>query len=95
MKLQKQILGFDELNVLNNNESSSSSGGSVSSYDAGNVELPDSAQLMAEQIKAGQWVQAANTLTSTLNGMVASVDWNGIGAKIGNASARKNEKHGT
>lgn len=78
-KLKKQIMGFDELNVLNDNESSSSG------YDAGSVELPDFSKLMAEQIKAGQWAQAADTLTSKLNDMVSNVDWDGIGAKIGNA----------
>lgn len=86
-KLQRQLASFDELNILNSKEDNSSGGGSggAAGYDMGDVKLPDFAQLMAEQIKAGKWGEAATTLTSALNDMVASVDWAGIGAKIATA----------
>lgn len=86
-KLQRQLASFDELNILNSKEDNSSGSGSGggAGYDMGDVKLPDFAQLMAEQIKAGQWGEAATTLTSALNDMVASVDWAGIGAKIATA----------
>ena len=86
-KLQRQLASFDELNILNSKEDDSSGSGSGggAGYDMGDVKLPDFAQLMAEQIKAGQWGEAATTLTSALNDMVASVDWAGIGAKIATA----------
>lgn len=83
-KLKKQLMSFDELNVLSSTEESSG-GGSGSGSTLSNATLPDWAQLMAEQLKAAQWSEAANTLTTALNGMVASVDWAGIGAKIGYA----------
>lgn len=86
-KLQRQLASFDELNILNSKEDDSSGSGSggAAGYDMGDVELPDFAKLMAEQLKAGKWGEAAATLTSALNDMVASVDWAGIGAKIATA----------
>lgn len=38
---------------------------------------------MVEQIKAGDWAAAANTLATKLNEMVDTVDWADIGDKIG------------
>lgn len=38
---------------------------------------------MVEQIKAGDWAAAANTLAAKLNEMVDTVDWAGVGDKIG------------
>lgn len=84
-KLKRQLAAFDELNILSDN--SSDGGGGGGGGDAAgslpDVELPDWAKLMADQIKAGDWAAAAKTLTGQLNSMIAGVDWAGVGDKIG------------
>ena len=87
-KLKKQLASFDELNVLQDNSSGGGGGGGggaggIGADGAAEVKLPDWAKLMAEQLKNGEWAEAATTLTDQLNAMVASVDWAGIGDKIG------------
>lgn len=84
-KLQRQLASFDELNVLNGKDDDSGGGGGSAGYQTEDVNLPDFATLMAEQITSGKWEDAAKTLTGALNDMVAKVDWNGVGAKIGKA----------
>ncbi len=84
-KLKRQLAAFDELNILSDN-SSDGGGGGGGAGDLGSlpdVTLPDWAKLMVEQIKAGDWAAAANTLAAKLNEMVDTVDWAGIGDKIG------------
>lgn len=82
---KKAILPFDELTTLGDEQSDSGGGGGGAGAEAfvPEVALPDWAQLMAEQLKSGKWAEAASTLTTALNGMVDSVDWAGIGSKIG------------
>lgn len=85
-ELQRQLAAFDELNILSDNKSDSDGGGGGGGSASGNlpsVELPDWAKLIAEQLKAGDWAAAATTLAEQLNAMVASVDWAGVGQKIG------------
>lgn len=85
-KAQKSLTGFDEINALQDNSSGGGGGGggggSIGS-ELPDVTLPDWVELMVEQLKAGDWAMAATTLTNRLNAMVASVDWAGIGDKIG------------
>lgn len=82
-KAQKSLTGFDEINALQDNSSGGGGGGGASSSALPEVTLPDWTQLMIDQIKAGNWAGAATTLTTELNAMVASVDWAGVGNKIG------------
>lgn len=87
-KLKKQLASFDELNVLQDNSSGGGGGGGggaggIGADGVAEVKLPDWAKIMAEQLKNGEWAEAATTLTDQLNAMVASVDWAGIGDKIG------------
>ena len=82
-KAQKSLTGFDEINALQDNSSSGGSGGGAGSTPLPEVTLPDWTKLMIDQIKAGNWAGAATTLTTELNAMVASVDWAGVGNKIG------------
>lgn len=85
-KAQKSLTGFDEINALQDNSSGGGGGGggggSIGSA-LPDVTLPDWVELMVEQLKAGDWAMAATTLTNRLNAMIASVDWAGIGDKIG------------
>jgi len=83
-KAQKSLTGFDEINALQDNSGGGGGGGaSAGATPLPEVTMPDWVQLMIDQIKAGNWAGAATTLTTALNGMVASVDWAGIGNKIG------------
>lgn len=85
--LKRQLASFDELNILTDNNSDSGGGGGGGAGDISaslpDVTLPDWAKLMVEQLKNGDWAAAAITLTDQLNSMIASVDWAGIGDKIG------------
>lgn len=82
-KAQKSLTGFDEINALQDNSSGGGGGGGAGSTPLPEVTLPDWTKLMIDQIKAGDWAGAATTLTTQLNAMVASVDWAGVGNKIG------------
>ena len=82
-KLKRQLAAFDELNILSDNSSGSGGDGGNAAGSLPDVELPDWAKLMVDQIKAGDWAKAAKTLTRQLNGMIAGVDWASIGNKIG------------
>lgn len=83
--LKRQLASFDELNVLNDNKSDSGGGGGGGNTgsELPDITLPDWAKLMVEQLKAGDWAAAATTLAEQLNKMLDSVDWAGIGQKIG------------
>lgn len=84
-EVQTALASFDELEVIGSTSKASDAGGSGADAVSGlpSVELPDWAKLMADQLKAGDWVGAAKTLTSKLNEMVEKADWAGIGRKIG------------
>lgn len=84
-EVQTALASFDELEVIGNTSKTSDAGGSGADAVSGlpSVELPDWAKLMADQLKAGDWVGAAKTLTSKLNEMVENADWAGVGRKIG------------
>lgn len=87
-KLHRELASFDELNVLSRDEDASDGGGGggggadISSA-LPSVTLPDWAKLMVDQLKTGQWAEAAKTLTGQLNSMIANVDWAGVGDQIG------------
>lgn len=83
-KLKRQLASFDELNVLSDNSSGGGggAGGAGASSEMPEVELPDWVQIMVNQLKAGDWGNAAQTLTEQLNQMVDNVDWAGAGSKL-------------
>lgn len=83
--LKKQLMAFDELNILKRDDDDSGGGGGAGNTDAvtPNVTLPDWAVMMANQIKRGDWGSAARTLTGQLNAMVTKTDWGSIGKKAG------------
>lgn len=84
-KLEKQLASFDELNILQNNDSGGGGGGGAGGAEApaADVELPDWAKLMVEQMKAGAWGDAGKTLANALNDMVDNIDWAGWGSRLG------------
>lgn len=81
-KLHRQLASFDELNILQREEDTSGGGGGVEEAELPDVTLPDWVEQMVEQLKAGNWAEAATILTDELNRMVDSVDWAGLGDKL-------------
>lgn len=83
-KLKRQLASFDELNILSDDESESGGGGaSTDTGELPEVTLPDWVEMMVDHLKSGNWAEAATILTNQLNGVVAGVDWAGIGDSIG------------
>lgn len=85
-ELEKTILGFDEINRLNdNNDGAGGGGGGALDYSNmfEELDIPDWIKNIADQIKNGQWRDAAKTLTAELNRLVNSVKWKKLGAKFG------------
>lgn len=85
---KKQLMGIDTLNVMNDTNTDTGSGGGGGGTADGSFEdvAVDAESLpakIAAALKAGEWAQAATLLTDKLNEMVSSVDWAGIGSKIG------------
>lgn len=83
-ELKRQLASFDDLNILNgDDDGGGGGGGGASTTDPAEVTLPDWLTMMVDKIKEGDWAGAATVLTDKLNEMVDSVDWSGIGSKIG------------
>ena len=90
-KLKDYTLGFDELNVFNDNAGSGGGGGaSVPDYGSmfENVDVFDNgvsdfADKFKGAIRNGDWAGAGKLLASKVNGVFASVKWNTLGKKIG------------
>lgn len=84
---KKQLMGIDTLNVMNDTDTGSGGGGGGSTADGSFEDVAVDAESLpakiAAALKAGEWAQAATLLTDKLNEMVSSVDWAGIGSKIG------------
>ena len=82
-KLQRTMASFDEITTLGGKESESGGGGGgQSGVTTAEVTMPDWAQMMIDQLKGGNWAEAATTLTTQLNNAMATVDWSGIGSTI-------------
>lgn len=83
---KKQLMGIDELNVLQDNDTGGGGGGGGGAdnmFEDVEVDADSLPARIAAALKAGEWAEAATILTDKLNEMVASVDWAGIGSKIG------------
>ncbi len=97
-KLRKSILGFDELNVLQDNDSSGSGGGSgggggggAGTPDYGGMfeEVPfdnaisDFADKLKDAFNRQDWEGLGRLIGAKFNEIVDSIDWYGIGHKLG------------
>lgn len=85
---KKQLMGIDTLNVMNDTDTGGSGGGggggaADGSFEDVTVDAESLPAKIAVALKSGEWAQAATLLTGKLNEMVSSVDWTGIGAKLG------------
>lgn len=98
-ELKRSILGFDEINALNapdkgsggSGGGSGSSGGSTPDYsdmfetidvDSG---ISDWVQDLKDAFNAGDWKELGTLLGTKVNEMIDSVNWSGLGQKIGYA----------
>lgn len=97
-KLRRSILGFDELNVLQDNDSSGSGGGSgggggggAGTPDYGGMfeEVPfddaisDFADKLKEAFNRQDWEGLGRLIGGKFNEIVDSIDWYGLGHKLG------------
>lgn len=83
-KAQAQLAGFDEQTKLTDTSASGSSSDPVTLLDASIGSIPDFAKKLKEQILAGDWFGAGQTVGEALMDAVESVDWYSLGNKIGN-----------
>lgn len=84
-KLKRSLASFDELNILGDkDDKEDSSDNENTKKPLPDVTLPNWVTQVAESIKAGDWAGAATTLATELNKMVNSIDWAGLGNKVGN-----------
>ena len=84
---KNQLLGFDEINRLED-QSDNGSGNGSNALDYGNMfeEVPVAKNYLADlldSIRNGEWSKIGETLADKLNSLVDSVDWEGWGRKIG------------
>lgn len=85
------LASFDELHLTNKSSDTSSSGGSGSAVDYSSMfedvavdsKIQDFVNKFKEAIANGDWQSAGTMLGEKVNEMVDSVDWAGIGSKIG------------
>ena len=91
-EIKKQLAGFDEMEVLNDNSSSGGGGGGgfdTSGFEDINTKLMDVLNKMKEFVEKGDWAGLAKYISegiiSGLTGLVEkikAIDWTGIGKAI-------------
>lgn len=83
------LASFDDLDVLNkdDNSGSGSTGGESTGAAAFEEEstgaVLDWVQALKDAISAGDWAAVASVLATQLDSVIASIDWAGLGQKIG------------
>ena len=90
---KNQLLGFDEINRLEEATSTDSGSGSGSSsspytqYTVENVDdsISDFVQSLKDAFNNGDWEGLGELIAGKINEWFASIDWEGLGTKIGNA----------
>lgn len=86
-EVKKQVMSFDELNILNDQSSSGGGGGGADDADATIAAIPDEIQRFADKIKdafeSHAWRRLGKEFADKFNELFASVDWEGIAQKAG------------
>lgn len=90
-EIKDATTGIDELNIISQNDNSGSGGGGAGGKDYGSMfeQLPieNSISEFADKLKAafeaGDWKELGTLLGEKFNEIVNSIDWSGIGHKIG------------
>lgn len=87
-ELKRTLLGFDELNVLQDDSSQDQTGstGSDAQQQAALPEItpPEWLTHLADLLKGGQFEEFGRELSRMLNKAIASVDWADLGRKVSN-----------
>ena len=85
-ELKNFVMGFDELNMIQEPDSSSGGGGGGGGLSADDyalmfekAEYSDWAERIKKQIEMGDWEGAGRTLGGKVNALVNSIDWEGAG----------------
>ena len=93
-EIKRTLLGFDEINKLNDNNETSSGGGGGGGgggTSAANMfetlpidsEVASFADSLKAAFQAGDWQELGTLLGNKVNEIVESIDWAGYGAKVG------------
>lgn len=90
-EIKDATTGIDELNIISQNDNSGSGGGGAGGKDYGSMfeQLPieNSISEFTDKLKAafeaGDWKELGTLLGEKFNEIVDSIDWSGIGHKIG------------
>ena len=90
-EIKDATTGIDELNIISQNDNSGSGGGGAGGKDYGSMfeQLPieNSISEFADKLKAafeaGDWKELGTLLGEKFNEIVDSIDWSGVGHKIG------------
>ena len=90
-EIKDATLGIDELNIISQPDNDTASGGGGGGADYGSMfeELPignaisDFADKLKAAFEAGDWKELGTLLGNKFNEIVDSIDWSGVGHKIG------------
>ena len=88
-ELKKTVMGFDELNLLNDNSSGGGGGSANKDYGSMFEEVPIDNKIssFADRLKvaftSGDWDSLGSILGEKFNSVVDSIKWGSIGSKIG------------
>lgn len=98
-EIKRYTLGFDELNILGDNNKDSDSSGGNGGTSNGSSSLPDYGSMFEElpidnaisnfadalkaAFDAGDWKELGSILGNKFNEIVDSIDWSGFGKKVG------------
>ena len=81
-ELQKTLLGFDELNLLNKEDGGGGGGGAAGALPE--AEIPEWLNNIVELIKAAKFEEAGQALAAQLNSMLEKLDTATLGQKFSN-----------
>ena len=82
-KAANQLASFDEQTKLNDTSGGGGGGSAPSLLDETMDNIPKFMEKLIEQIKAGDWFGAGETVGESIMEAIESVDWRSLGSKIG------------
>jgi phage-related protein len=90
-EINKQLAGFDEMNVLSDNSGGGGAGGGfdTSGFVEGNAKLMETLEMLKKMFEEGDWAGIAQTISAgIISGLdflyhkIMAIDWKGIGSAI-------------
>ncbi len=80
---RNELYSFDEINKQTAESAAGGDAATIPEFELPQFSMPDWLKKITLEIKAGNWEQAGTALADALNGVVEKVDFDGIGARIG------------